>query len=123
MGRMQGKQVLLTAAGQGIGRASALMLAREGAKVIATDINEELLDDLANTAKEENLDITVRKVDVTCKSDILTLAEALEKVDVLFNCAGLVVYFLRLYILSLMFSDMSIREVSLTALMIFLKRA
>merc|ERR1711942_166084 len=91
MGRVQGKQVLLTAAGQGIGRASALMLAREGATVIATDINEELLDDLANTAKEENLDITVKKVDVTCKSDILTLAEGLEKVDVLFNCAGLVV--------------------------------
>ena len=94
MGRVQGKQVLLTAAGQGIGRASALMLAREGAIVIATDINEELLDDLANTAKEENLDITVKKVDVTCKSDILTLAEGLEKVDVLFNCAGLVVYLL-----------------------------
>merc|ERR1712168_590129 len=66
------------------------MLAREGATVVATDINEELLDDLANTAKEENLDITVKKVDVTCKSDILTLAEGLEKVDVLFNCAGYV---------------------------------
>merc|ERR1712183_777521 len=81
---------LLTAAGQGIGRASALMLAREGATVVATDINEELLDDLLNTAKEENLDMTVKKVDVTCKSDILTLAESLEKVDVLFNCAGYV---------------------------------
>merc|ERR1712002_814075 len=69
---------------------SALMLAREGATVVATDINEELLDDLANTAKEENLDITVKKVDVTCKSDILNLAEGLEKVDVLFNCAGYV---------------------------------
>merc|ERR1711872_45359 len=90
MGRMQGKQVLLTAAGQGIGRASALMLAREGATVVATDVNEELLDDLKKTAETENLNITVKKVDVTNKSDILTLAEGLEKVDVLFNCAGYV---------------------------------
>merc|ERR1711942_580758 len=90
MGRVQGKQVLLTAAGQGIGRASALMLAREGATVVATDINEELLDDLKKTAETENLNITVKKVDVTCKSDILTLAEGLKKVDVLFNCAGYV---------------------------------
>ena len=88
MGRVQGKQVLLTAAGQGIGRASALMLAREGATVVATDVNEELLDDLKKTAETENLNITVKKVDVTNKSDILTLAEGLEKVDVLFNCAG-----------------------------------
>merc|ERR1711872_250148 len=90
MGRMQGKQVLLTAAGQGIGRASALMLAREGATVIATDLREDLLQNLADTAKEEGLNITVKKVDVTNKSDILTLAEGLEKVDVLFNCAGYV---------------------------------
>merc|ERR1711872_938780 len=90
MGRMQGKQVLLTAAGQGIGRASALMLAREGATVVATDVNEELLDDLKKTAETENLNITVKKVDVTNKSDILTLAADIEKVDVLFNCAGYV---------------------------------
>ena len=43
MGRMQGKSALVTAAGQGIGRASALAMAREGAHVIATDVNEAAL--------------------------------------------------------------------------------
>ena len=88
MGRVQDKLVIITAAGQGIGRASALMLAREGATVIATDIREDLLEELAEAAKVENLSITVRRVDVTSKEDILGLAEGLEKVDVLFNCAG-----------------------------------
>ena len=82
--------MVITAAGQGIGRASALMLAREGATVIATDIREDLLEELAEAAKTENLKITVKRVDVTTKSDILALAEGLEKVDVLFNCAGFV---------------------------------
>eukprot|EP00092_Neocalanus_flemingeri_P035691 GFUD01038859.1.p1 GENE.GFUD01038859.1~~GFUD01038859.1.p1 ORF type:complete len:249 (-),score=79.74 GFUD01038859.1:122-868(-) len=90
MGRVQDKLVVLTAAGQGIGRASALMLAREGATVIATDIREDLLAELAEAAKAEKLNITVKRVDVTCKDDILGLAEGLEKVDVLFNCAGYV---------------------------------
>merc|ERR1711892_1188956 len=67
---------------------SALMLAREGATVIATDIREDLLEELSEAAKKENLNITVKKVDVTAKSDIL--ADGLEKVDVLFNCAGYV---------------------------------
>jgi len=90
MGRVQNKLVVITAAGQGIGRASALMLAREGATVIATDIRVDLLEELENTAKEEKLSITVRKVDVTSKEEILSLAEGLGKVDVLFNCAGYV---------------------------------
>jgi NADPH:quinone reductase-like Zn-dependent oxidoreductase len=47
MGRMQGKSALVTAAGQGIGRASALAMAREGAHVIATDVNEAALAELA----------------------------------------------------------------------------
>merc|ERR1719295_760914 len=90
MGRVENKLVLLTAAGQGIGRASALNLAREGATVIATDLREDLLQNLADTAKEEGLNITVKKVDVTVKDDIEALAADLEKVDVLFNCAGYV---------------------------------
>ena len=47
MGRLEGKTCLVTAAGQGIGRASAIMMNNEGARVIATDINQEALDELA----------------------------------------------------------------------------
>ena len=123
MGRVEDKLVVITAAGQGIGRASALLLAREGATVIATDIREDLLEELAEVAKTENLKITVKRVDVTTKSDILALAEGLEKVDVLFNCAGFVFFFSLDSVFSPLTSDMSTREVFLTAVMRCLKGA
>ena len=88
MGRVVGKVVLVTAAGQGIGRASCFMLAKEGATVIATDINTELLNSLEQDARAETLDISVKKLDVTNKSEIENLATSLDKVDILFNCAG-----------------------------------
>jgi 2-keto-3-deoxy-L-fuconate dehydrogenase len=81
--RLAGKRVLLTAAGAGIGRASALRLASEGADVIATDIDEALLhsfDDLVMT----------RRLDVTDGGDIAQLAASVGPLDVLFNCAGIV---------------------------------
>merc|ERR1712142_364895 len=87
---VNGLTVLITAAGQGIGRASALRLAREGANVLATDISSEALEELDKVAKQENIKLEVRKLDVTCKEDIEKLAESLEKLDVLFNCAGYV---------------------------------
>jgi len=90
MGRVDGKTAVVTAAGQGIGRASALMLAKEGANVIATDIRSDLLESLASEAAKENLVVNVRTLDVTKKEDILNLAKELTKVDVLFNCAGYV---------------------------------
>ena len=123
MGRVQDKLVIITAAGQGIGRASALMLAREGATVIATDIREDLLEELAEAAKVENLSITVRRVDVTSKEDILGLAEGLEKVDVLFNCAGFEFELVCVLFLLFIILDMSTREASLTAVMMCLKGA
>ncbi len=84
MNRLEGKSCLVTAAGQGIGRASALAMHQEGAKVIATDINEEALADLA----DEGLETFVLNV-----RDPQSIAQATERVgplNVLFNCAGFV---------------------------------
>ena len=64
------------------------MLAREGAQVTATDIDETLLDKLKEEADKENLCITVKKLDVTNKKEIENISSQLDKVDILFNCAG-----------------------------------
>lgn len=85
-GRLDGKTALITAAGQGIGRATALAMAGEGAKVLATDINDENLASLA----EENAAITVCYLDVLDGQAILQCAEEIGAVDILFNCAGFV---------------------------------
>jgi 2-dehydro-3-deoxy-L-fuconate 4-dehydrogenase len=84
-GRLQGKNALVTAAAQGIGRAVALAFAREGAAVTATDINLDKLQELASTPG-----IAVRKLDVTDKSSIASLAAELRTPQVLVNCAGFV---------------------------------
>ncbi|MFN3723407.1 MAG: SDR family oxidoreductase [Paracoccaceae bacterium] len=84
MGRLDGKTALITAAGQGIGRASALAMAREGARVIATDINETALADLAT------LGVETRVLNVRDPAAISSLATEIGRVDVLFNCAGFV---------------------------------
>lgn len=83
-GRLTGKRVLLTAAGQGIGRASALALAVEGARVIATDINEDALKTLA--AEADNIE--TRRLDVLNRDEITAVTAAVGAVDCLFNCAG-----------------------------------
>jgi len=82
--RLEKKKILVTAAGQGIGRASALAMAAEGASVIATDINEQTLGTLAAEASF----IECRKLDVLDVEAIVALADGLGAVDVLFNCAG-----------------------------------
>ena len=84
-GRLQGKKALITAAAQGIGRASALAFAREGAQVVATDVNEAKLHELAGTPG-----IAIRRLDVTDKAAIEACAAEVGAVDVLFNCAGYV---------------------------------
>jgi len=86
MGRLQGKTCLVTAAGQGIGRASALAMAAEGARVIGTDINADALADLAREG------IETRLLDVTDAQQIAAAAQALGAPDVLFNCAGYVAH-------------------------------
>nr|XP_044622501.1 3-hydroxybutyrate dehydrogenase type 2-like isoform X3 [Equus asinus] len=84
MGRLDGKVIVLTAAAQGIGRATAIAFAREGAQVIATDINESKLQEL-----EKYPGIQTRVLDVTKKKkQIDEFANEIERVDILFNVAG-----------------------------------
>lgn len=83
-GRLNGKRTLITAAAQGIGRATAEMFAAEGASVIATDINMEVL----GTLKGANL--TTRRLDVLDGAAITASAMEIGEIDVLVNCAGFV---------------------------------
>uniref|UniRef100_A0A2I2Z8I4 Dehydrogenase/reductase SDR family member 6 n=1 Tax=Gorilla gorilla gorilla TaxID=9595 RepID=A0A2I2Z8I4_GORGO len=83
MGRLDGKVIILTAAAQGIGQAAALAFVREGAKVIATDINVSKLQEL-----EKYPGIQTRVLDVTKKKQIDQFANEVERLDVLFNVAG-----------------------------------
>jgi 2-keto-3-deoxy-L-fuconate dehydrogenase len=83
--RLQGKTALVTAAGQGIGHASVLALAAEGATVWATDVNEKLLERFAGVAN-----VKTAKLDVLDKAAIGALVKTLPALDVLFNCAGVV---------------------------------
>jgi 2-keto-3-deoxy-L-fuconate dehydrogenase len=82
MGRLDGKTCLVTAAGQGIGRASALAMAAQGARVIATDINETALAGLDGCE--------TRRLDVRDGAAIAALAAEIGAPDALFNCAGFV---------------------------------
>jgi 2-keto-3-deoxy-L-fuconate dehydrogenase len=84
-GRLDGKRALVTAAAQGIGRASALALAREGAAVLATDINTTLLVELE--AEEQ---ITTAHLDVLDQAAIEKLAGEQDRFDVVVNVAGFV---------------------------------
>jgi len=85
--RLEGKTALVTAAAQGIGRASALAFAAEGARVIATDIDVGKLETLKREARGA---LDLRRLDVTDAGAIAALAGELGAVDVLFNCAGFV---------------------------------
>lgn len=82
---LTGKTILVTAAAQGIGRATALAFARSGAKVHATDVNLEKLNEIAS-----ELNITTGKLDVLSDAAVKALVDGIGKVDVLANCAGFV---------------------------------
>ncbi len=84
-GRLQGKRALITAAAQGIGRASAEAFAREGAEVIATDVNIEKLGELGSVNG-----IAIRRLDATDASSIAALPQEIGAIDILFNVAGIV---------------------------------
>lgn len=83
--RLNGKTALVTAAGQGIGRASVLAMAAEGAQVLATDVNAQLLESYAGVAN-----VTTAILDVMDKAAIQDLVARITPVNVLFNCAGVV---------------------------------
>jgi len=81
--RLAGKRALVTAAGAGMGRAGAIAFAREGAKVVATDINADSLQSLAKTPG-----IETQLLDVTNEIAVNKFVESVGAVDILFNCAG-----------------------------------
>jgi len=81
--RLQGKRALVTAAGQGMGRAAALAFAREGAAVVATDIDLALVAGLSTIGG-----VTAERLDVTRDDEVKALVERVGAVDILFNCAG-----------------------------------
>ena len=84
--RLKDKVALVTAAGQGIGRATAIAFHNEGAKVIATDINDKTLNDLNKKYPE----IQIKNLDSTNKDTIKDYISTLSKIDILFNAVGFV---------------------------------
>ncbi|MDC3027622.1 SDR family oxidoreductase [Candidatus Pelagibacter sp.] len=84
--RLEGKKIVVTAAGQGIGKATAIAFHNEGAHVTATDLNDKTLSDL----NKEYPKIEVQNLDVTNNKNILEFVKKLNKVDVLFNAVGFV---------------------------------
>ena len=85
-GRLDGKNIVVTAAGQGIGKATAIAFSNEGANVFATDINEKTLKIL----KDEHLKIDVFKLDSANKKDVENYFKHMSNIDVLFNAVGFV---------------------------------
>jgi len=84
-GRLEGKTALVTAAGQGIGHATVLAMAREGAHVYATDVKPHLLEQYSGV-----VNVVTRALDVLDDAAIGRLADELPPLDILFNCAGYV---------------------------------
>ncbi len=89
--RLSGKIVFVTAAAQGMGRSSVIAMAREGARIIATDVREDLLASLRDEViAAGGLAPDIRRLDVTEPGTIETMIGSLPALDVLFNCAGFV---------------------------------
>lgn len=83
--KLKNKTALITGAGQGIGRATAILFAAHGANVVACDINENALHTLHQECKCET-----HVLDVTNQQNIVKVEQSISKLDILFNCAGFV---------------------------------
>ena len=84
--RLKDKNIVITAAAQGIGRATAIAFSKEGARVIATDINEQKLKELQN----EYSNIQTYVLDATDKDQVKIFANSINKIDILFHAVGFV---------------------------------
>ncbi len=84
--RLKDKKIIVTAAAQGIGKATAVQFAKEGASVIATDINEDKLLEL----QKQNSNIETKKLDATDKIAVEKFSMSIDNVDVLFHAVGFV---------------------------------
>ena len=84
--RLENKNIIVTAAGQGIGRATAIAFYKQGAKVVAIDLNEKTLASLNNEYK----DIKIQKLDLTDYKTIKLFVSTIKNIDVLFNAVGYV---------------------------------
>jgi len=84
--RLKNKKIIVTAAAQGIGKATALMFAKEGASIIATDINEEKLNELT----KENDSIQTHMLDATNKNSVEEFCSKISSIDILFHAVGFV---------------------------------
>ena len=84
--RLENKNIVVTAAAQGIGRATAIAFANEGANVIATDINEEKLNEI----KANHSNIETHKLDSTNKLDVENFCSSVNNINILFHAVGFV---------------------------------
>ncbi|MGE3270643.1 MAG: SDR family NAD(P)-dependent oxidoreductase, partial [Chloroflexota bacterium] len=91
--RLDGKVALITGAGSGMGRVAALLFAREGARVVGTDVDETAGQETASLARAEGLDVRFFRADVSreadCRAMVAFAEETFGKLDVLYNNAGI----------------------------------
>ena len=84
--RLKNKKIIVTAAAQGIGKSTAISFANEGASVIATDINYNILENIKN----DNNKIETKKLDCTNKNEVEEFCKSINEVDILFHAVGFV---------------------------------
>ena len=84
--RLENKKIVVTAGAQGIGRATAIAFAKEGAAVLATDINEEKLNEL----HKDYSNIKIANLDATNKNEVEKFCSSLDSIDILFHAVGFV---------------------------------